>query len=368
GLLRAALNGSPIESEIIYGNFVFAETIGLITYQALQASPADHLLGEWCFSDRLLPGFEGDDDDYLNGVLEVRVPGFPPELEQRKDVLRWSRAQTSHYLDRLADSIVARKPRIVGCSSVFQQHCASLALLKRIRERSPDTVTLMGGANCEGEMGVETLRAFPWIDCIVSGEADAFFRELCVLFLDGGRDPDPMALPYGVQTQATIRKLPSNGEGPPRSILENLDSLPTPHYDEYFAALRASTLSGLIQPGLLAESSRGCWWGERSHCTFCGLNGVGVTYRSKAPSRILAELAELSDRYKLRNIQFVDNILDMSHIKTVLGALAEAEPKYKLFYETKSNLKRPQVRQLAEAGVHWIQPGIESLDDRVLKL
>jgi hypothetical protein len=31
-------------------------------------------------------------------------------------------------------------------------------------------------------------------------------------------------------------------------------------------------------------------------------------------------------------------------------------------------LKRAQVRALAEGGVHWIQPGIESLDDRVLKL
>src|SRR5262249_36776620 len=217
-------------------------------------------------------------------------------------------------------------------------------------------------------MGVETLRAFPWIDCVVSGEADAFFRELCELLLDEGRDPDPAALPYGVQTQGTIRKQPPNGEAPPRSILRDLDSLPTPHYDDYFAALRASALEGLIQPGLLAESSRGCWWGERSHCTFCGLNGVGMTYRSKSPSRVLAELTELSDRYKLRNIQFVDNILDMSHIKTVITQLAGVEPKYHLFYETKANLKRPQVRALAEAGVNWIQPGIESLDDRVLKL
>ena len=128
-----------------------------------------------------------DDEEYLDLVLDVRCHGFPAELEQRKDLMRWVRTHSAAYVDRLADAIVARRPRIVGCSSVFQQHCASLALLKRIRELSPETVLLMGGANCEGEMGVETLRAFPWVDCVVSGEADAIFADLCGLLLDAGR-------------------------------------------------------------------------------------------------------------------------------------------------------------------------------------
>ncbi len=38
-----------------------------------------------------------------------------------------------------------------------------------------------------------------------------------------------------------------------------------------------------------------------------------------------------------------------------------------LFYETKSNLKKDQVRLLRDAGVTTIQPGIESFSDRVLK-
>jgi magnesium-protoporphyrin IX monomethyl ester (oxidative) cyclase len=209
----------------------------------------------------------------------------------------------------LARAIVAGSPRIVGCSSVFQQHCASLALLKRIRELRPQTVLLMGGANCEGEMGIETLRAFPWVDCVVSGEADALFAGLCRVLMEQGRNVDPAALPYGAISQAHLR-----GPGPPaapRPLLRDMDSLPTPDYDDYFVTLQASPLGNLIEPGLLAESSRGCWWGEKSHCTFCGLNGAGMKYRSKSPERVLAELAELSSRYATRSFQFVDNILDM---------------------------------------------------------
>src|SRR5260370_3454755 len=372
GLLHAALAGTPIRSEVIYGNFGFAETIGLVAYQAMQTAPTDHLLGEWCFAGSLFPTVAARDEEYLNLVLEVRCSGFPADLKQRKELMRWVRAQSAAFVDQLAETIVARKPRIVGCSSVFQQHCASLALLKRIRELSSTTVLLMGGANCEGEMGVEKLRAFPWVDCVVSGEADDIFAEMCRVLLEHGRAAGPAALPYGAISQAHLRNLfpvvASNGEQTPRPVIRDMDALPTPDYDHYFETLRTSTLSHLIEPGLLAESSRGCWWGEKSHCTFCGLNGTGMKHRSKSPDRGLAELSELSGRYGTRNFQFVDNILDMSYFKTVLPKLAAAEPKYALFYEIKSNLKREPAELLADAGIRWIQPGIESLDDNVLGL
>lgn len=245
-------------------------------------------------------------------------------------------------------------------------------MLQRIHELSPDTILLLGGANCEGEMGVETLQSFPWVDCIVSGEADALFPDLCEALLAEGRAADPALLPDGAVSQRHLKNpfriLSQQPQQPPRSLIHDLDSLPLPDYRHYFQALNASTLTNMIKPGLLAESSRGCWWGEKFHCTFCGLNGEGMQYRKKSPERVLDELSELKRLYGVGNIQFVDNILDMSYFKTVLPKLAAAEEKYSLFFETKANLKREQVELLAQAGIRWIQPGIESLDDRALKL
>jgi ribosomal peptide maturation radical SAM protein 1 len=103
------------------------------------------------------------------------------------------------------------------------------------------------------------------------------------------------------------------------------------------------------------------------HCTFCGLNGATMTYRSKSAPRALDELAHLADRYPGCDIQVVDNILDLKYFKTLLPMLAERKLNVSLFYETKSNLKKEQVRLLREAGVTIIQPGIESLSDTVLK-
>src|SRR6267143_2084817 len=114
GLLHAALADTPIRSEVVYGNFLFAEAIGLVSYQAMQSAPTDHLLGEWCFAGGLFSNTPGKDEEYLNLVLDVRCVGFPAELERRKDLMRWVRSQSAAYLDRLADAIVERRPRIVG--------------------------------------------------------------------------------------------------------------------------------------------------------------------------------------------------------------------------------------------------------------
>jgi ribosomal peptide maturation radical SAM protein 1 len=116
------------------------------------------------------------------------------------------------------------------------------------------------------------------------------------------------------------------------------------------------------------ETSRGCWWGQKHHCTFCGLNGLGMGYRSKSFNRVMLELAALADHHKLRKFEIVDNILDMSYFETVLLQLTTLNDKYVLFFETKANLRRAHIRRLAEAGVTWIQPGIESLQDNFLKL
>ena len=103
------------------------------------------------------------------------------------------------------------------------------------------------------------------------------------------------------------------------------------------------------------------------HCTFCGLNGATMAFRSKSAARALAELTHLATSHPGCDIQVVDNILDLKYFKTLLPELAERKLNVSLFYETKSNLKKEQVRLLRDAGVLTIQPGIESFSDRVLK-
>src|SRR5207248_10721551 len=124
---------------------------------------------------------------------------------------------------------------------------------------------------------------------------------------------------------------------------------PLPDFDDYFLALGAFAERHLVEPGLLAETSRGCWWGMINHCTFCGLNGGGMTYRSKSPARPVEEFRTLSEEYRLKRFLVGDNILDQKYYRDVLPALAALPEKLELFYEITANVTFEQLERLRHA-------------------
>ena len=370
GALKATLTEAGIGCAVDYANIRFAERLGLEMPEAPYLARG---LGEWTFSRAAFPDRAGvpaaealESMGQQHSVMPpdaFRDPRFEASLERLR---AWAPA----FVDQTARALLEKRPRIVGCSSTFEQHCASLALLRRIRELDPSVITMLGGANCEAEMGWATLRAFPWVDVVVSGEADELMAPLCRLLLDHGLEVSTRLLPAGVMVREHARRgVFGPGRLPaPRAVVTEVDKNPVPDYADYFAALGASPLRGEVTPGLLVEFSRGCWWGEKHHCTFCGLNGGGMVYRAKSPERALAELDLLASRSGVDGFMVVDNILDMSYLRTVLPSLAGRGAPYRLFFETKANLKREQVALLARAGVVWIQPGIEAFHDELLRL
>jgi ribosomal peptide maturation radical SAM protein 1 len=135
-----------------------------------------------------------------------------------------------------------------------------------------------------------------------------------------------------------------------------------PDYDDYYHLLAelGHKAQGLERI-LLYEGSRGCWWGEKHHCTFCGLNAQSMKFRAKKPEQVLTEIADLSRRYDAVRFRLVDNIIDMAYIEGLFGKLAADHCDLDVFIETKSNLQKHQIKTLAAGGVKCMQPGLESL-------
>lgn len=373
GLLKAYLLQRDISTTVVYGNLRFAARVGLEVFKAVEDSPPESLLGEWTFAKAAFLDAAPNTAAPIARLANLADHGWFKVLRRLHPHLDLPRMLTAvrdvapAFIDDLARDILELNPRIVGCTSTFQQHCASLALLRHIKELSPATVTMMGGANCEGSMGETTHRHFPWLDFVMSGEVDAFFGSFCELLLNEGLDAAARRAPEGVfgpreRARSTVRLVP------PRAVLQRLDEAATPEFDDYFDALRASPLQKHISPVLVFESSRGCWWGMKHHCTFCGLNGEGMVFRAKSPARVIEEIESLGQKHQVRWIQAVDNIIDASYLQTVLPVLAERENHPYLFYEVKANLRRDQLALMSRAGIRRIQPGIESLHDDVLQL
>ena len=140
---------------------------------------------------------------------------------------------------------------------------------------------------------------------------------------------------------------------------------PSPDYDDYFDALANTGLAGRLEPRVPLETSRGCWWGEKRHCTFCGFNANEMWFRQKSAARAYTELESLS-RYG-EPLYVVDNIVPMDYFTELFPRLVKEGFRFPGgFVFTKSNLRRDQLELLADAGLSWIQPGIESLSTSVL--
>lgn len=367
GLLVSALRGEGMAAAALYPCLDFAEEIGLDAYSFVSDSKQEYLVGEWTFAPAAFGADAPQDPGYLDRLLAQPVTravlARNPALGDPRVLLERIRAAADPFVARIAREIVATGVRIVGCTSTFTQHVPSLALLRHVKALDPSIITMIGGANCEGVMGVAAKRAFDWVDYVVSGEADLLLPILCGRVLDGtaGEGDLPEGV-IGVDHPALSGAAPA-----PRVAIEDMDLTPAPDFDDYFAALSASPLTDCIVPGLAMETSRGCWWGAKHHCTFCGLNGGNMAFRSKPADRVLAELDTLADRHGITKFNIVDNILDLGYIKSLLPRLARPQP-YTLFYETKANLRREQLETIAAAGIRRLQPGIENMHDAILKL
>ncbi|MDQ7809110.1 RiPP maturation radical SAM C-methyltransferase [Amycolatopsis sp. A133] len=353
GVLRAACaaDGLPVP-HTYHGTLAFAEQmleagLSVADFDAIADAGFQYAIGEWTFAGVLNGpafGWSGMLDFAARMGVPMRTAGA-------------IRALAEPFIERAAQDILAEDPELVGFSSTFSQNVPSLAVARRLKQLRPDLTVVLGGYNCEGAMGVALHREYPWVDLVLRGEGDVSFP-LLLRALAGG---DPAGVP-GLCWRDEDGKQHVNEPGPPVTP----KAMHRPDYDDWFAALDASAVHEHLFPELTLESSRGCWWGEKHHCTFCGLNSATMSFRAKSPDVFLGELTGLVARHRVLDVTTIDNILPTSYLSTVLPAIEDRGLDLKLHYEVKANLTTDQIRTLRAGQVWNIQPGIESLANDVL--
>ena len=363
GLLQAVLRGHNIPVSTIYLNVELAAVLGWDLYEVL-CNDRTLLLGEWLFSLAAFGADAHDSEPYLE-KFRFALAGHLQAIERDEHYLIDLRERVlPSFIDDCYRRVDWGGFDIVGFSSIFEQNCASLALARRIKDGGSGLLTVFGGANFEDEMGLEFVRAIPWVDYAIIGEGDHVFPEFLDLLAAGG---DVGALP-GVASRRPGGEVRFSGRAAP---VNDLNSLPEPDYRDFFSTAASLTMPDSVRGQTISlpfETARGCWWGAKHHCTFCGLNGLGMAFRSKSPNRALRGIEELAERYSCYQLVAVDNIMDLAYVNGVFAQLEELRRDYTFFYETKANLSQKQLSQLARGGVRHLQPGIESLSTHVLQL
>src|SRR5262249_41517302 len=160
-------------------------------------------------------------------------------------------------------------------------------------------------------------QVFDWVDHFFAGESDIAFPAFCQRYVR-----DSLRPPQRVISCAPIKDM--------REVHQ-------PDFSDYFSALREQQglgrLPGSLPEFMTMESSRGCWWGEKHHCTFCGLNADGMEYRRKEAGRVLDELEHLTTSWDVKKFFMADNIMPLSYLNDMLPALERRKSRPQLFYE-----------------------------------
>jgi ribosomal peptide maturation radical SAM protein 1 len=358
-LLKPALQATGVECSVRYFFLDYADRVGIEAYNLITDPQCyQALVGEWIFAG--VANEETNTEDSLAYFGDVLAQHYP-ELYTADRLLAvlGARHGAEGFVAWCAEQI-GDEFDLVGFTTSFQQTAASVALARHIKRRLPQIHIVFGGANCRAEMGRTLLRCYPFLDAVCLDEGDRVFPEyLGHLMAEGsGHNLAGMAVRCdGVVMEPVAMSAP----------VTDLDALPYPDFSDFFEQHKKSRAGSITTPAVLVETSRGCWWGAKHHCVFCGINGMSMAFRSKSQDRAYEEIKQLAECYGSDFVN-VDAILDQRSFAGHLSRLAADGPKITMYVEVKSNLHPEQIAILSRSGAKKIQPGIEALDTPLLTL
>jgi ribosomal peptide maturation radical SAM protein 1 len=360
-LLKPTLEraGIPVQTFSLF--MYFGTQVGWRVNETL-ADVYPSMVGEWIWTKAAFGDFAKDEEYYeiYRGNLEAICARAGCSFD---DLRRLREHAAPAFIDWCLTSVDWNRFGLIGFSVVFQQTLASVALARALKERYPHIPIMMGGATFEDDIAEEIMKGCPQVDYIHCGDADETLPQAI------GR----------VYAHESMKGMPGimwrnngdvvfNGRAP---NLADMNKTPVPDFDEYFYARKEGGYKWWddAQEVLLPiETARGCWWGVKNHCTFCGLNRAGMEFRSKRVEDVINQLDTLSRRYGILDFNAIDNIIEPEYIDKLFGQLSEANTDIRLHYEVRPSLSRSQLKHMRKGGLFSIQPGVESFSTHILKL
>jgi len=249
----------------------------------------------------------------------------------------------------IENGISGFKPDFVGISATTPQITSALEIAGYIKKRFPTIKTILGGYHASALP--EQSMADPNIDIVVCGEGEMTVAEI----LDGKDLNEIKGICFRRDGKIKIN--------PPRPLIENLDFLPFPLWEQlpvrsyYFFSQRAI---GVI-------SGRGCPY----RCSFCASSVINqYRCRMRSSANFVDEVEWLYKNYGINNLFFNDETftLDIKRTEEICNLILDRRIRIKWTCDTRvDHLTKPILKIMRSAGCQCLRVGVESADDKVLK-
>lgn len=365
-LISSILKQKGIETRVFYFNLDFITQLKPINQRNQQyhgmSSHDYYPISESIFSGVLFPGYSETQEKLLSEYLQNMFKGSGHEEKSQHQIEFFMsyRAKADSLINKWVQSLADFG--IIGISTTFFQTTPALALAKRLKAEFPEKIIMLGGASCYDEMGQKLFQQFNFLDYVFSGEVEHVIGNIVSDVLQNVRF-------HQVEGVKLIR----DGNRAYVEVLEpvkELNNLPLPDYTDYMLAIDRNQIDVVDNIALAIETSRGCWWGKRNQCTFCGLNSQNkyMDYRSKSWKQFKKEVEEFHSQYSIRHFAMTDNIMKFKLLKEMKNWKFREKNNIQFFYEIRPVANRNLVSELYQSGITMVQPGIEHFSTAILLL
>ncbi len=257
----------------------------------------------------------------------------------------------NHYAASQLDEVLSRGGfDVVATGGLFVHAAVVKSLVDRVREKSPRSKVVLGGALVAGdpEYVFDALKP----DHMVLGEGETVMEELLKTLAHGG----DLAGVAGIAYKANGRFVRT--EAAP--LIESLDSLPFPDYEGFefgrFLDSAPKRIANII-------SSRDCV----SKCTFC-FRMMGGKFRLRSLANLMGEIHYLRDKYQIKEVGLLDDMFaaDKNRVMEFCRLIKPLGIPWTC--QLRVNIVDDQLlSHMKDAGCHFISYGFESGSSKVLK-
>lgn len=247
------------------------------------------------------------------------------------------------HINRWAEEIAESDAEVVGFSVWVGNYATTLDVVKRVKERCPQKVIVVGGPHAAKFWHGQDLIKLPFIDHVVYGEGEITFCEL----LESLQSP---TLVRGLLTKA--------GDTGERPLIKDLDDLPLPSLDHFRFDLFKSEIP--ILP------CRGCVY----NCAFCTERSFWKRFRTRSAENIFQEVEVRSNTVGSSfyfasdlinaNIPILERLCDLI-IQSRLPIAWAAQAAFR------TEMSKELLSKMRRAGCFRLEYGMESASPKILR-
>jgi radical SAM superfamily enzyme YgiQ (UPF0313 family) len=240
-----------------------------------------------------------------------------------------------------------------GFSTVCSSYPVTLRIAAEVKRARPTSVVVLGGPQAS-VVDVSTLRAFPWIDVVVRGEAEQSLPELVEALTRRGSLASVPGITFRHREDGEIVR------NPDAPLILDLDTLPFPAFHLFpdVGHCRHFPL----------ELGRGCPFS----CTFCSTNDFfRRRFRLKSPAQMISDMRRVKQTYGISSFELVHDMftVDRKRVAGFCEALIASKEDFIWGCSARTDcIDEDLISLMSRAGCRGIFFGIETGSPRMQKI